>query len=444
MRSIGIVGAGQAGIVLAAELLQAGYRVSLYSDRTPEDYLADRGRPTACLFRDQVERERALGLNFWDDEAPPVEGIHLDLCTPDRLVAFSVAAPFRSPGLAVDQRLKFSRGIQELERHGATVVTGDVSLDGLDALTEQHDLVVVTAGRGAFGQDLFARDPSRSTYDRPRRRLFMINIHHYDLAAGSGHEYGKFTFLPGVVEIFWVPFYDKDVGVAKSVVLEAVPGGPADRFGEVTTAEEGLGLLRALVHEYFPWEDGFLAPAKPTSPITWLKGGLVPTVRAPVATLPSGRHVLGLGDAVVLNDPIAGQGANNATRMAGFFADRIVERGDAPFDPEWLTERFDEFWARARFVNDFTNTMLEPLKGFQQDLLLAASRKPAIAERIFEGFNDPSSLAPWFFEPDPARAFLAEHGISRLDLVRFKLDVAGKVLGHKVSSRLGHARPAAS
>lgn len=436
------MGAGQAGIVLSAELLRAGYQVSLYSDRTPEDYLADRGRPTACLFGDQVGRERALGLNFWDDEAPRVRGIHVDLCTDDRMIAFSAAAPFRDHGLAVDQRLKFSRGITEVADRGATVAIGDVSLDGLESLAEQHDLVVVTAGNRSFGKDLFKPDTDRSVYREPQRRLFMLNICGYDETASPGHEYAKFSFLPGVVEIFWVPFYDKDVGVAKSVVLEAIPGGPADRFGEVTTAEEGFDVLRELVHDYFPWEDDFLAGAKPTSPVTWIKGGLTPTVREPVGVLPSGRHVLGLGDAVILNDPIAGQGANNATRMAGFFAERIVERGNEPFDPRWLTAQFDAFWAQGKLVNDFSNALLEPLQGFQQDVLIASSRRPEIAARVFEGFNDPAGLAPWFYELAAARAFLAEYGIGRVELLRYKLAVARKVITHKLLKRRADRRAA--
>ncbi|GAA5174914.1 FAD-dependent oxidoreductase [Pseudonocardia eucalypti] len=435
-RSVGIVGAGQAGIVLAAELLRGGFRVTLYSDRGPEDYLADRGRPTACLFGEQVVRERELGLTFWDGTAPSIERIHLDLCAADRLVLFSIAAPLRLPALAVDQRLKFAYGMRELATRGVLISVDAISFEKLDALAAEYDVTVVTAGHQGFGSTLFERDPKRSVHNRPKRNLFMVNIRDYDLAAGLHHEHLKFSFIPGVAEIFWVPFLDKDAGPCISVVVEAVPGGAADRFTDIGSAQQGVHVLRGLARDLLPWEAAFLAPAAPTSPLTWLTGAITPTVRKPVRRLPSGRSVLGLGDAVVLNDPLAGQGANNATRMARFFAERLAARGDGPFDADWLNGQFDEFWTYGRFVNDFSNALLEPRAGFQQDLLIAASRHPEIGSAIFDGFGDPAGLFPWFAEPTAARAFLRQHQVSRTDVLRYKIGVAGKVLGHQLSQRL--------
>lgn len=343
MREIAIVGAGQAGIVLAAELLRVGLGVTLYSDKTPEEYEAENGRPTACLFGDSVAREQELGLDFWADRAPTIERIHLDLCLKIRCIAFSVVAPLRGPALAVDQRLKFSRGLTEMERRGARVEFGPVSIEALERIAAGHDLTVVAVGHRGLGSALFERDASRCVYDLPRRRLFMLNIEGYDLGAGVDHDQLKFSFIPGVAEIFWVPFYDVDAGPSKSVLVESVPDGPGDRFGAVTSADEGLATLKSLVGDFCPWESGFLAPAKATHARSWLKGAVVPTVNRPVGRLPSGAHVLGLGDAVIVNDPLAGQGANNATRMARFFAERIWERGDLPLDAEWLGQQFDEF-----------------------------------------------------------------------------------------------------
>ena len=45
MRSIAIIGSGQAGVLAAHGLLRAGHDVALYSDRSPEDWL-ERSRPT--------------------------------------------------------------------------------------------------------------------------------------------------------------------------------------------------------------------------------------------------------------------------------------------------------------------------------------------------------------------------------------------------------------
>lgn len=430
MRTIAVIGAGQAGLLLSAALLRAGWRVSLYSDRTAEDHLCDRGRPTACLFGDQVEYEAELGLDFWP-EAPRMRRIHLDLFTDDRSLAFSVDAPLRKPALAVDQRLKFSAGLREVRRRGAKVVIGPVDVDDLDRLAASHDLVVVTAGNNALA-GLFERDPVRSVHSEPQRSLFMMNVHGYDMAARPEHREGVFSFLPGTLEMFWVPFHDKDVGESRSLVVEATPGGRADRFGDVTSADEGLEVLKAVVDELFPHESAFLRPARPTSPVTWIKGQVVPVVRRPVAVLPSGRHVLGLGDAVVLNDPLAGQGANNATRMVRFFAEELAGH-DGPFTAPWLAERFDDWWEHGRYTNDFSNGLLAPLTEEQRTVMLAASRREDIGEQLWEGFNDPSSLFPWFFDAAATREFLARRNVGRLDVLRYKLGVGANLLAQKAS-----------
>ena len=59
-----------------------------------------------------------------------------------------------------------------------------------------------------------------------------------------------------------------------------------------------------------------------------LSGRLTPVVRRPVARLPSGRSVLGLADAVVLNDPITGQGSNTAAKSADVYLRDILARGE--------------------------------------------------------------------------------------------------------------------
>ncbi|MGM1064278.1 styrene monooxygenase/indole monooxygenase family protein [Saccharothrix sp. Mg75] len=432
MRTIAVVGAGQAGLVLSAALLRAGWRVSIHTDLTPDQLLADRGRPTACLFGDQVEYEAELGLDLHPG-ASRIHHLHLDLVTGDGGVAFSVDAPLRKPALAVDQRLKFAGGLTELERRGAEVVVGEVSVEDLDRLAAAHDLVVVAAGcRSLTG--LFERDPARCVHSRPQRALFMVNVHGYDLAARPEHREGVFSFVPGTAELFWLPFHDKDVGESRSIVLEAVPGGPADRFRGVTSADEGVEVLKGLVDELLPHESAFLRPARATSPVTWIKGEVVPVVRRPVGVLPSGRHVLGLGDAVVLNDPLAGQGANNATRMARFFAGELTAF-DGPYAASWLADRFDEWWERGRFANEFSNGLLAPLRGFQRELLLAASRREGVGEQLFEGFNDPASLFPWFFEEGAAREFLARHDVGRFDVLRYKLGVGLRVAGRRFGGR---------
>ena len=78
MRRIAIVGSGQSGLQLGFGLLARGYNVTVYSDRTAEQWLKhSRPNGTAFIFDRALQCERELGLNYWEDPAPRGEGIHL-------------------------------------------------------------------------------------------------------------------------------------------------------------------------------------------------------------------------------------------------------------------------------------------------------------------------------------------------------------------------------
>jgi hypothetical protein len=75
MRRIGIVGAEQAGLVLGIGPRQQGYDVTVFAERSAEEVRAGRLVSNQCLFAPALERERELGINFWDAEAPPGKGL---------------------------------------------------------------------------------------------------------------------------------------------------------------------------------------------------------------------------------------------------------------------------------------------------------------------------------------------------------------------------------
>ena len=50
MRNIAIIGSGQAGLLAAHGLIKAGYHVTLYSDRTADQWLNE-SRPTGTAAR---------------------------------------------------------------------------------------------------------------------------------------------------------------------------------------------------------------------------------------------------------------------------------------------------------------------------------------------------------------------------------------------------------
>ena len=88
MRNIAIVGSGQAGLLAAHGLIKAGYKVTLYSDRTADQWLNE-SRPTgtAARFDISLSYERELGLNHWERDAPKAKAC-TSLLAPPRTTGF--------------------------------------------------------------------------------------------------------------------------------------------------------------------------------------------------------------------------------------------------------------------------------------------------------------------------------------------------------------------
>jgi hypothetical protein len=129
-----------------------------------------------------------------------------------------------------------------------------------------------------------------------------------------------------------------------------------------------------------------------------------------VGQLPSGALVLGMADAVVLNDPIAGQGSNNAAKAARTYLNRILENGDKPFDRAWMQRTFDCFWDDAQWSTGFSNGFLMPPPPHVINILGAAQTSERIGRAFVNGFNDPRTFFPWFADPVEAERFIAGEG----------------------------------
>ena len=117
--------------------------------------------------------------------------------------------------------------------------------------------------------------------------------------------------------------------------------------------------------------------------------------------------VLGLGDAVCLNDPITGQGSNNASKAAAIYLRRILDHGDRPFDQAFMQGSFDAFWNYAQWVVRWTNMLLLPPPPFILDIMGNAQGLPKLAHRMANGFDDPRDFFPWFADPGEAESYLA-------------------------------------
>jgi hypothetical protein len=113
----------------------------------------------------------------------------------------------------------------------------------------------------------------------------------------------------------------------------------------------------------------------------------------------------------VLNDPITGQGSNNAAKCAEIYLERILARGDDPFDAQWMQQTFDHYWrGYAQWVVSWTNALLSPPPEHVLKLLGAGNASPEIAHRFVNGFDNPPDYFEWFMFPDKAEAYLSEVG----------------------------------
>lgn len=408
MRKIAIVGSGQAGLQLAFGLLRHGYAVTLYSDRTPEEILNGRVPATAFIFDRGLSYERELGLNFWDEEVKWGEGIHLDFCLSPGNRLFHMTGRWRRPGQAIDQRLKYWRWMRELEARGGSLVIRPIGVSDLDALAADNDLLVIAAGKAEISA-LFERDPDRSRYTEPQRKLALITVKGLRPWTSIPFHTVKFTLYEQDGEVFWIPFHHKSSQSTYSILFECKAGRGLDRFGAAETGEEMLRIAKELIARWAPWEEEHLRGAELADPLAWGKGAITPSVRKPVARLPSGRLAFGLGDTVVLNDPIAGQGSNCASKAAHLYTRRIVEHGSRPFDADWMQSVFEEHWEQdGRWITGFSNLFLEPITPAAKEVLLAGTRHPGIAAEFFDDFNNPQNFWPRVEDLAAARRYVAE------------------------------------
>ncbi|MEV6204366.1 styrene monooxygenase/indole monooxygenase family protein [Streptomyces sp. NPDC051771] len=406
MRKILIVGAGQSGLQLALGLQSQGYEVTLMSNRTADEIRSGRVMSTQCMFDTALQHERDLGLNFWESQAPRIQGLGVSVAGPESARVVDWVGKLDGYAQSVDQRVKMAGWMETFAQRGGQLVIHGVAVGDLDFFARRYDLVLVAAGKGEL-VSMFGRDAERSAHTEPQRALAVAYVN----GLGPRPEHPDFdavrcNLVPGVGELFVMPTLTTG-GRADILFWEGVPGGPVDAFRGVKDPSEHLALTLELMEKYTPWEYARATKVELTDACGTLAGRYAPTVRNPVGHLPGGGLVLGVADVVVANDPITGQGSNSAAKCAAAYLDAIVEHGDRPFDEAWMRSAFDRYWRTAEPVTKWTNAMLAPPPEHVLNLIGAAGELQPIADRFANGFNDPADFENFFFEPEKASAYLA-------------------------------------
>ncbi|MCX4627586.1 MULTISPECIES: styrene monooxygenase/indole monooxygenase family protein [unclassified Streptomyces] len=408
MRKILVVGAGQSGLQLALGLQAKGYEITLMSNRTADEIRTGRIMSTQVMFDAALQHERDLGLNFWERQAPRIEGIGVSVAGPDGSRPIDWLGRLKGYAQSVDQRLKMAGWLDVFVQRGGQLVIHGASVADLDYFSRTYDLVLVAAGKGEL-VSMFGRDAARSPYDAPQRALAVSYVH--GLEPRPEHpetEAVRCNLVPGVGELFVMPALTTS-GRADILFWEGLPGGPLDVFRGVNDPAEHLALTLELMEKFTPWEYERAKKAELTDAGGTLAGRYAPVVRNPIGRLPGGGVVLGVADVVVANDPITGQGSNSASKCAASYLSSILMHGDKPFDEAWMKATFDKFWfTTGKPVTQWTNAMLGVPPEHVLNLIGAAGQLQPVADRFANGFDNPADFDAYFYDPQDAADYVAE------------------------------------
>ena len=401
MYDIGIVGAGISGLHLALRLQQLGVRTTLYAERTPEELAASRPLNMVARFAPTRARERELGVAHWNDPAYGMFGAKVSVLANAPMEFYGRLEP---PGESVDFRVYLPRLMADYAERGGVLEYLAPDAESIIRRSARHDLVVVASGRRSVAE-LFPRDPVRSLFDTPQR---MITAGFYHGIAPMPERAMQYQFCPGVGEIFGWRFLHLD-GLVHGITIEAIPGGPFSYLAELSYDDDPAGFIRNVLKTFAEYAPGLRERIDEREfhlarPNDVLRGGITPTVRTGWAALPDNKYAVAIGDAWLLNDPIAGQGANTGSHSAFVLAEEIM--AGPPFDESFCRAAQARLWELARPATEWSNSYLLPPSKHRGELLAAACADVRVADAYITNINDPAAMWDVLSTPERAAAWL--------------------------------------
>jgi 2-polyprenyl-6-methoxyphenol hydroxylase-like FAD-dependent oxidoreductase len=401
METIGVVGAGISGVHLALRLQQLGVSTTLYAERTPDEHRAARPVNLVARYGQTGVRERALHVDHFPDR--PVPRVRLTVGGEDGL---RFCGELGQPWRFVDFRIYIPQLVETYQRRGGQLVIEPVDAARAHELAARHELMVISSGSRSMAE-LFPRDPTRSPFTEPRRRLLAMMVTGVSYLEPFSND---IHFLPGVGELFFPPFYTFG-GQLNALLMEAIPGGPFEPLTRMSYPDDPTLFKRTLLDVFATHvpsvreriDDSEFDLARP---IDYLQGAITPVARRGWARLGDSRCAVAIGDAWVLNDPLTGQGANLGSRCAFLLADAIAT---APkFDEQFCRTVEASMWeSAAQPATNMTNAFLTPWPPHVGSLLAAAAEQQRVANAFVDLFDDPPAALSTLSSPTATEAFLS-------------------------------------
>lgn len=442
MRRVLIVGAGQGSLRLAHGLLAQGYDVTVINGQSSMEIRSSRPAITQFTLPGVVEDEQAAGLDLWTSLAPRLHGARMFLYPPggDPRAPAVVAAPFgRGPAVSIDRRVKISDWLESFEDRGGKVVIHGITVSDLDYFSRMYDLIVLAVGHGELGALFDQAPPLGRGRARAVAQVYLDDVWPVSavqvpgqgavppgLARAEAFEtFADVASTPDVRAIL-APILTRE-GPVHVLQLVAPAGGVLDRWPDRPTPQEILRHSLRLLAEHAPHLHHRVRDAVLVEDTTGHANrsasvySYAPHVRNPVAALPDGGTVLGMGDVVVTtDDPVAAQGWGASNAAALTYLHRILERADDPFDPQWMADTFRMFWegqrtegagagvgAAALGLSDVLDVLWDPAApAHLRQVLAAATDHPQVARRFVDVLDEPRDVA-WLADPQEAAAYLS-------------------------------------
>lgn len=385
MTSIGIVGAGISGLHLGLHLRAQDLDVTIYANKTADEVANGRVQNSVAHMHVTRALEAELGIDHWsDDDAGYIRHYHYNGWGDDR----TYFGDFTKPSIVVDYRILLPRLMRDFEERGGTLVIHEHTREFIESLTEEHDLVVVAAGKGPIAS-IFPTRTDKSPYDAPQRKLSVGFWHGVRRREPNGVE---ISVVPGVGELLAIPMFTFE-GKLLALLFESVPGGPQEILHDQRCADDPDDYRRQtlrILEEFHPtvFERVDEREFRLQGGDDVLQGSVTPVLREDFVELPNGTFLLALGDAHMTVDPVQAQGANSGAYSAKVIADVIKD--DRVFDRRFMEKVARRRAERLEAATDWINTMIRPGGAEQIPALFSAMvHDRALTDRFTENFNHP-------------------------------------------------------